>query len=155
MSVTLITTEPLVADSCGAGRYRGGLGIQRSYRVLADDALLQLRADRLKFAPYGLEGGLPASLAQNLLTRDGKTEKLGGKIAMTLQRGDMVTHVQAGGGGFGNPLLRDPAKVGADVWNQKISADYARTHHRVVVDGSTGGVDLKATQALREEQVIS
>ncbi len=79
MSVTLITTEPLVADSCGAGRYRGGLGIQRSYRVLADDALLQLRADRLKFAPYGLEGGLPASLAQNLLTRDGKTEKLGGE----------------------------------------------------------------------------
>jgi N-methylhydantoinase B len=136
LSVTLITTEPLVADSCGAGRYRGGLGIQRSYRVLADDALLQLRADRLKFAPYGLE-------------------KLGGKIAMTLQRGDLVTHVQAGGGGFGNPLLRDPAKVGADVWNQKISADYARTHHRVVVDGSTGGVDLKATQALREEQVIS
>lgn len=146
-----VESYELVADSCGAGRYRGGLGIQRSYRVLADDSLLQLRADRLKYAPYGLDGGMPASVGQNLLTRDGKTQPLAGKIAMTLQRGDLVTHVQAGGGGFGNPLLRDPFKVGADVWNHKISATYARTNHGVVVDGSTGGVDIEATRVLRGE----
>jgi N-methylhydantoinase B len=146
-----VESYELVADSCGPGRYRGGLGIQRSYRVLVDNSLLQLRADRLKYAPYGLDGGMPASFAQNLLTRDGKTQKLAGKIAMTLRRGDLVTHVQAGGGGFGNPLLRDPAKVGADVWNHKISAAYARTHHSVVVDGSTGKVDLEATRLLRRQ----
>src|SRR3546814_20187028 len=50
----------LVPDSCGPGRNRGGLGISRSFRVLADEALLQLRSDRMHFAPYGLVGGGPA-----------------------------------------------------------------------------------------------
>jgi N-methylhydantoinase B len=47
----------LVPDSGGAGCFRGGLGLRRSYRLLAEEAVLQLRADRVRFAPYGLGGG--------------------------------------------------------------------------------------------------
>ena len=57
----------LVPDSGGAGRYRGGLGLRRSYRLLADEACMQLRADRLRFAPYGLDGGEPGGVAGNWL----------------------------------------------------------------------------------------
>ncbi|MDO8298942.1 hydantoinase B/oxoprolinase family protein [Lacisediminimonas sp.] len=150
-----VESYELVADSCGAGRYRGGLGIQRSYRALADDALLQLRADRLKFAPYGLDGGMPAAVGRNLLERDGQTTSLPGKTAMRLKVGDLVTHVQAGGGGFGNPLERDPAKVGSDVWNQIISASYAHEKHGVVVDGASGQVDMDATRLLRKQRMAA
>jgi len=60
-----------------------------------------------------------------------------------------VRHVQPGGGGFGDPLKRDPQRVARDVWNTKISAAYARAHHRVVVDPETGMLDEAATSALR------
>ena len=58
-----------VPDSCGAGRWRGGVGIKRSYRILADEALLQLRTDRVEFPPYGLDGGKPGGVSRNFITR--------------------------------------------------------------------------------------
>jgi len=145
----------LVPDSCGAGRWRGGLGMRRSYRVLADEALLQLRADRMKFAPYGLDGGLPAKPAENLLAANGATTALPSKITRWLQGGNVVTHVQPGGGGFGDPLAREPERVARDVWNDKISAAYAREHHRVVVDPASGAVDVAATAALRAQALAA
>jgi len=66
-----------------------------------------------------------------------------------MAQGDLVRHVQPGGGGFGDPLARDPARVAHDVWNTKISAAYARKHHAVVVDPETGALDVDATTALR------
>lgn len=140
----------LVPDSCGAGEYRGGLGIARSYRLLADEAGLQLRADRMKIQPYGLAGGGKAGPAVNeIKTRDGDRVSLPSKINRKMEQGDLVRHVQPGGGGFGDPLKRDPQRVARDVWNTKISAAYARAHHRVVVDPETGMLDEAATSALR------
>ena len=140
----------LVPDSCGAGEYRGGLGIARSYRLLADEAGLQLRADRMKIQPYGLAGGEKAGPAVNeLTTRDDDRVSLPSKINRKMEQGDLVRHVQPGGGGFGDPLKRDPQRVARDVWNTKISAAYARAHHRVVVDPETGMLDEAATSALR------
>lgn len=147
----------LIPDSCGAGRFRGGLGIRRSYRVLSPDTALQLRADRVKFPPYGLDGGEPARPTRNAVTRAGATapETVPGKVAMTLEQGDVVVHEQAGGGGFGAPWTRDPARVARDVWNEKITADYARRRHGVVVDGATGLLDEAATRALRNAGLAS
>ena len=140
----------LVPDSCGAGKWRGGLGIARSYRVLAPEAGLQLRADRMKILPYGLAGGDPATGAVNeIITASGEHISLPSKINRKMGQGDLVRHVQPGGGGFGDPLTRDPARVAADVWNTKISAVFARDHHRVVVDPDTGELDEAATAALR------
>lgn len=141
----------LVTDSCGAGKYRGGLGIRRSYRVLGPGSLLQLRADRMKFQPYGLAGGGPASAAVNLLEQGGQVRTLPSKIGMTIERNDVVTHIQPGGGGFGDPLLREFSAISHDVWNQKITAEFALKHHQVVVDGKAGVVDVQATEALRAE----
>ncbi|MFT7570869.1 MAG: N-methylhydantoinase B [Paracoccaceae bacterium] len=142
----------LVADSCGAGKWRGGLGVARSYRLLAPEAGLQLRADRMKILPYGLAGGGPATGAINEITTDaGEHIDLPSKINRRMAQGDLVRHVQPGGGGFGDPLTRDPDRVARDVWNTKISAAYAREHHRVVVDPDTGVLDAAATTALRAQ----
>lgn len=140
----------LVADSCGAGKWRGGLGVARSYRLLAPEAGLQLRADRMKILPYGLAGGGPATGAVNEITTGaGEHINLPSKINRRMAAGDLVRHVQPGGGGFGDPLTRDPERVAQDVWNTKISAAYAREHHRVVVDPDTGVLDRAATEILR------
>ena len=140
----------LVQDSCGAGRWRGGLGIARAYRLLAREAVLQLRADRMKILPYGLAGGGAATGAINeIITAAGEQISLPSKINRKMAQGDLVRHIQPGGGGFGNPLTRDPARVAADVWNAKISATFARAHHRVIVDPDTGELDEVATAALR------
>jgi N-methylhydantoinase B len=134
----------LVADSGGAGRFRGGMGLSRSYRLLAEDCILQLRADRCRFAPYGLAGGAPGGLGGNWL--DGGP--VPGKLTTTMHRGALLLHHQAGGGGHGNPLHRPPAAVAGDVWNGKVSAAAAREAYGVVV-AADGTLDLPATTALR------
>lgn len=141
----------LIPDSCGAGKWRGGLGIARSYRVLAERANLQLRADRERFAPYGLNGGAAGRATKNTLIDGGEVRPLPSKVTMRLSRGQLVRHEQAGGGGFGDPLERAPELVAADVWNEKVSADYARRCHGVVVGAASGRLDEPATRALRAE----
>ena len=144
-----IEAYELVVDSCGAGKWRGGLGIRRSYRLLADEAFLQLRADRMKFLPYGLEGGESAGPARNLIEQGNKVTTLPSKTSGAMRQGDLVIHEQPGGGGFGDPFEREPQRVAHDVWNGKISAAFARQRHRVVVDPVSGILDLAATQRLR------
>lgn len=145
----------LIPDSCGAGKWRGGLGIARSYRLLAERANLQLRADRMRFQPYGLQGGEPGRATRNALVEGERLQPLASKVAMQMRKGQLVRHEQAGGGGFGDPLARAPEHVAADVWNEKISADYARSRHGVVVDARTGQIDQAATQRLRAEMQVA
>ena len=116
-------------DSCGAGRFRGGLGLVRQYRLLAREATLQLRADRQRFPPFGLAGGEPARCSRNVLDPAGEARVLPGKVTMTIHDGDVIRHEQSGGGGHGDPALRNPALVARDLADGKITADYARRHH--------------------------
>lgn len=138
----------LVEDSAGAGKWRGGLGIKRSYRLLAKDAVLQLRADRVKFKPYGLAGGGVGGASRNTLITNGDARALPGKVTMTLECDTVVRHEQAGGGGFGNPRERDPALVREDVLDGKISRGRAMTDYGVVID-LAGRIDADATEAAR------
>jgi N-methylhydantoinase B len=104
----------------------------------------------MKIRPYGLAGGGEARPAVNeLTTREGDYVSLPSKINRKLYQGDLVRHLQPGGGGFGDPLQRDPDRVARDVWNNKISANYAQKYHKVVVDPDTGRLDKAATVALR------
>ena len=138
-----------VPDSCGAGKWRGGLGLRRCYTLLNDEATLQLRSDRMKFLPYGLAGGRPGRGTRNVLNPAGEGRAMPAKFATVLRRGDVILHEQPGGGGFGDPFARDPARVAADVRDEKISVEYARREHGVVVDPATFQVDEAGTRRLR------
>jgi N-methylhydantoinase B len=139
----------LVPDSGGAGRYRGGLGLRRSYRLLADEAVLQLRADRLKFAPYGLDGGEPGGVGGNWLGEGERRHSVPGKVTMRVRGGELLTHHQAGGGGHGDPFIRAPEAVARDVWNGKVTVAAARDSYGVAVDAG-GVVDAAETTRLRQ-----
>src|SRR6185312_4771540 len=146
-----IESYALVPDSGGAGRYRGGLGLCRSYRLLADEAILQLRADRLRFAPYGLNGGEPGGVSGNWLDEGDGTRSIPGKVTSIVRRGTLLTHHQAGGGGHGDPFTRAPESVALDVWNGKVTVSAARKEYGVVVNAD-GMVDASETTLLRQKQ---
>jgi N-methylhydantoinase B len=141
-----------VADTGGAGRYRGGLSLVREYRVLADDIYFGVRSDKSVHAPHGLCGGREGATAINLI-RSGANECALPPMPVkriTLRTGDVYRHVMAGGGGFGDPFERDPEKVRADVLDGKVTPGHAREAYRVVLasDGECH-VDVAATRALR------
>jgi N-methylhydantoinase B len=139
----------LVPDSGGAGRQRGGLAYVREYTVLAERATLTIRTDRRRYPPYGLDGGDPGVPSNNVVVAGGEERILPTMPmeASQLHRGDRFTHVSPGGGGFGDPLERDPAAVLEDVLDGKVSLDAARERYCVaVVDGA---VDAAETARLR------
>ncbi len=140
----------LIPDSGGAGRYRGGLGLARQYTLLNPEATLQLRSDRMKFLPYGLAGGRPARPTRNILNPAREARLMPGKFGITLRAGDTIRHEQPGGGGFGDPLTRDPAAVAADARAEKVTVAHAREAYGVVLDPVTLAVDPDATRAERE-----
>jgi N-methylhydantoinase B len=125
----LIEEYGFAPDSCGPGRFRGGLGLVRSYRLLAEEAVLQLRSDRRRFPPYGLFGGGPAAPTENVFDPDGEARLLPSKVTMRIKRNDVIRHVQSGGGGYGDPAQREPSAVREDLADGKISDAYARRHY--------------------------
>jgi N-methylhydantoinase B len=133
-------------DSCGPGRFRGGLGLVRQYRLLAAVAMMQIRADRHDHAPYGLFGGASAATSHNQLN----SQPLPSKTTRTIRQGDVVRHEQSGGGGYGDPLQRDLALVAKDVADEKISTMFARTRFGVVLTDDLAP-DLEKTAELRSE----
>ena len=153
----LIERFGLYPDTAGAGKFRGGLGLIRDFRILADEATFQLRTDRTDFLPWGVEGGKPGTPTRNYLNPDEPTgdapegRKLPGKHLTTLKKGDLYRMIQAGGGGYGDPLERDVYAVLDDVEQEKLTVGYARREHGVVIDPDTLSLDLTATEKLRAE----
>lgn len=138
----------LRADSAGAGRTRGGLGVLREYELLADEAVLQLRSDRYATRPYGLFGGACGASSRNLLSHGSdEFQILDSKVTRNINRGDIVRHEQAGGGGYGNPLDRAPEAILDDVLDGKLTPSYAHEFFGVVIE--EGEVDVNATSDLR------
>ena len=116
-------------DSGGAGRWRGGLGLVRQYRLLADRAVLQLRSDRTWHAPWGLFGGRSGAPSRSLIDRGAGWEPLPGKATLEITAGTVVRHEQAGAGGWGDPAGRDAAAVAADLADGKISPERAEADY--------------------------
>jgi N-methylhydantoinase B/oxoprolinase/acetone carboxylase alpha subunit len=113
----------LVPGSGGAGRYRGGLAIERAWRCVAPDTVVHVRSDRQRHRPYGLASGGPGSASANVILRvDGTTELPGPMFAATLQPGDVFLHRMAGGGGWGDPAERDPEAHARDLRDGKVTA---------------------------------
>ena len=147
-----ILANELVADACGAGRFRGGAPFYRDYRMREEEATVQVRSDRQIHRPYGLYGGRPGAPGAVLLNPGEEAKTLPSKVTMTCRRGDVVRWVLPGGGGWGDPLDRDPGRVLRDVRNELVSPAAAERDYGVVVDTGRWTVDEAATASLRAER---
>jgi len=145
-----VLSYELIPDRAGIGEYRGGVPYRRDYRFLEKEAVLQVRSDRRRVRPYGLCGGRPGKPSCNILNPDRNAQVLDSKFTMTLYQGDVFRHELPGGGGWGDPLKRDPQKVLKDVRNEFVSLECAATDYGVVIDDATWQVDEAATTLLRE-----
>ncbi len=121
----------MIQNSGGAGQFRGGLGVRRVYDILEDGVLLSTNGDRHMTGPWALAGGHEGSRAMFGVVRDGKLQKLPAATNLALQRGDKVVIEISGGGGYGDPALRDRAAVRRDLKEGRISAEAARAVYRL------------------------
>ena len=118
----------LLADSGGAGRTRGGLGLRRELRVLTDGARLTMHCDRVRFPAPGMLGGGPGGAARCAINPDapGAREVGSKETGVLLQRGDVVRFDSQGGGGYGPPAERAPAAIARDIADGKLTRGAAR-----------------------------
>ncbi len=141
------STEP---DSGGAGLHRGGNGIHMTYQFLADGQIA-IHDDRWFVPPWGVNGGHPGARATKILERvDGSTEIVGNKVEdVEVKEGEKLHFVTWGGGGWGDPLDRDPELVALEVRQGLVTVQGARDYGVVITDQDT--IDIAATDALRSD----
>jgi N-methylhydantoinase B len=120
-------------DSGGAGRYRGGCGAIRVWRLLPGaDATAALCMERMTSPPFGLLGGKAgAAAAVTLTTPDGVTRHLPGKGAFEAPAGSVIAMVTPGSGGFGPAAQRDAAAIGRDLVEGYVSSAGARRDYGI------------------------
>jgi len=150
LPIRLLSYE-FVADKAGAGKFRGGVPFRRDYLFLEREGVLQVRSDRRDQRPFGLYGGSPGGPSENYLNPDTDGRLLPSKLTMTIRRGDVFRHVLAGGGGFGDPLERDPEAVLRDVRNLLLSPAKAEADYGVVIDTACWSIDRTATRMRRDQ----
>jgi N-methylhydantoinase B len=138
-------------DSGGAGRYRGGHGIRRTY-TFKEDGVITFQDDRRHTYPPGVEGGKPASPSDKIIVRnDGSEESLPSKVEnLPVEAGDQLIFITAGGGGLGSPLERDAELVAKEVRRGLITLTGAEEDYGVVLNDD-GTVDESATEERRAE----
>jgi len=144
----------LVRDSGGAGTFRGGLGVRRQWRLLADESTVNLRMDRFRFSSPGIFGAKPARASRAVLNPGSAGEgPLTSKIAgLRLKRGDVLAVEFAGGGGRGDPYRRPAARVREDVKRGYVSVAGAREDYGVVLTPDLT-VDARATDEQRRQKI--
>ena len=147
-----ISRYELVENSEGAGQYRGGLGLRRDYLFPDHEVSFTVLADRDRWGPWGLFGGLAGRKARYVLNPDGEATELGSKVTLELKPGDVVSYRTCGGGGYGPPEERDPRAVLTDVGEGKVSPERAREVYRVAIDPTAGRIDAKETARLRAKR---
>ena len=134
-----------IPDSAGAGTFRGGCGVRRDMRFLADEGKLTNLSERQGFPPYGLFGGRPGRLARTVINPGPGEQIVHGKQSREFAYGDVISFQQSGAGGYGDPLARDPARVLEDVLDEYVSVPEARETYGVVIAGS--GFELRIDEA--------
>jgi N-methylhydantoinase B len=141
--------EP-IADSGGAGLHRGGNGLSVAYRFLCDGSI-GIHDERWLTYPWGVNGGEPGQRSSKLLVRtDGSEEWLPSKCdGIDVKEGDLLYFNTWGGGGWGDPYVRDPELVRQDVERSLVSAEGALRYGVVIKDDGT--VDSSASESLRKK----
>ena len=146
----VVESRALRQDSCGAGKYRGGLGLDTRVRNLVEGRWNFERTRRSKCPPWGIAGGTPGSPGGNLLKRAGEKKFewiTGANIPVPLNSVGIVR--TGGGGGWGDPLERPAALVAEDAAEGLISCKAARDLYGVVLRGNMS-LDQTATRRLRD-----
>ena len=145
-------------EEYGIGKFRGGLGIIRDYRILTDHAYLQLANEQTVCRSHGLRGGHNGGISR-LWLRPGtdQEEVLTERISPLgpFHSGDVISCRTAGGAGYGDPLERDPERVRWEVLNEILSPEKAKESYGVIIELDPGGdpvVNRKATEAYREQR---
>ncbi|MCD6495480.1 hydantoinase B/oxoprolinase family protein [Candidatus Bipolaricaulota bacterium] len=153
------TRYPFVVDQFalnmvdgGHGKWRGGYGLVKDYRITNSGAYVTASFGRNKFPPWGLAGGMggtPNSV--EIRATDGEIERRGRFSKEELHAGDVARFITGMGGGYGDPRERDPQAVFDDVLDGYITEKIAEDVYGVVVLGDPLRIDLAATKALRKE----
>jgi N-methylhydantoinase B len=117
-----IAEYALITDSGGPGRQRGGLGVRRTYDVLRDGVLLSTYGDRHDTPPWGLTDGYDGSFSAFTVIRAGEDIRIPASTNMECRKGDRLVIDISGGGGYGDPKLRDRDAVRDDLACGRISA---------------------------------
>jgi N-methylhydantoinase B len=125
-----------IPDSGGAGQWRGGCGIRKDIELLNSTAVLSHLGDRHVFAPYGIFGGKPGSLAESILNPDGNGEKLHSKETREIKQGDVLSFRLSGAGGYGPPDKRDPAAIARDIADGYVTPEAAHRDYGWVPDAA-------------------
>jgi len=140
-----------IPDSGGPGKHRGGNGAEKVY-LLLEDGEISIHDDRHTSQPWGILGGRPGNCSEKwLILKDGKRQPLASKVDnVRVRAGDRIIFRTAGGGGWGEPVERDPMRVRNDVARKLLSAERARQDYGVVLSGPRFELDHRATDELRE-----
>jgi N-methylhydantoinase B len=125
----LLEKVELLADSCGPGKHRGGLGLEMFFHML-EDSYVTSAVERTKTAPWGLEGGGEAR-PNGVAVRhpDGTRRHFGKATRLKVQKGSTLELYCGGGGGFGPPSERDPEAVRSDIREGYVTEAHAREHY--------------------------
>ena len=153
----LVERSALRVDSGGEGALRGGLGFSREIRLIEGESRYSVLSDRAVLPPFGVGGASAAAAARVSVRRDGREIDFAtpGKVTgHRIAAGDVVVMQSAGGGGFGDPLTRDPERVAADVRGGYVSATRAREGYGVVLTNK-GTVDAAATARERKRRAAA
>jgi N-methylhydantoinase B len=150
---TRVKRFELIADSGGAGKFRGGLGFVREYEVLDNDARFSLRSTKHDIAPKGIDGGADGKTGHCVLNPGEINERvIPSRFSdHVLHPGEVFCLDTPGGGGLGNPLERDPERVLNDVRNGYVTQTRAREVYRVAIDSADSDfiINQTATAQLR------
>ena len=151
----LFTKYEARADSCGHGLYRGGFALVREFE-LQTDVTMTIHGDREIHPPWGISGGLNAGGSMLVINKDTNREVNAGMYAtgVELKKGDVIYYSSSGGGGFGDPVERDPALVLDDVMDEWLTVDAAEQYYGVAIEvideeACTYRIDEAETERLR------
>jgi hypothetical protein len=138
----------------GAGRYRGGIGVVKSQRVLTD-AFITHENERHHDVPWGIFGGGPGATGKveiyNVSDPDNIQDMPAKFSGIKINAGDVHAFYAPCGGGYGDPLERPASQVLEDVLDDFCTVEHARKAYGVVVDLTTETVDESATESLRTQ----
>ena len=146
----LVHRYALVPDSEGPGHFRGGFGVAYDVAIQHPSAVVVMRGkDRFRFGSWGVAGGGSGAVNGNVGQRGDAVHDIGKRTVYRPEMGEVIRLWSGGGGGYGDPLTRDPALVARDVVDDLVTVERAREVYGVVL--CDGAVDAAATARRREQ----